>query len=584
MKPNSLKLKPGLSGARWQLAVCDEALLRRLEEETGEPRLLLRCLINRGLIEATEVRRFLAPDFPAQLHSPRLLRDMELAVERLRRAVREREKVMIVTDFDVDGTTSSLILSHALRLIGGGGLTSCYIPDRFTEGYGLSSQIVERAAEAGCRVMITADIGIKSHAEAQLARQLGIDLIICDHHLPEGAELPSCAYAVLCPKGASGTAYPNKQLAACGVALKLADALLEGHRQRRAILESFAKLAAIGTIADLVDLSTIENRAIVAHGLRHLSGPHRNHGLRALLEVSRISSPPTTYDIGFKIGPRINAAGRIAHASTVLSLFNAQTAEEAQRLAQQLDQLNSERQQIQAEMVSKLMASIDPERLDRVLVFGGPEREGYHRGVVGIVCSKIVDATGRPTLIYSINDQGVAHGSARSISGFHIVEALASVSDLLLKYGGHPMAAGFALPAARLEEFEWRLNQYAAQVLSDEDLGRKLTADAELLPEQVNLETARALSRLEPHGIGNPTPLFLLASLPLRAINPVKEKHLRLYAGSGKHVIEAMWWNAAQYQHRLARDRVISLMGQIEITSWGGETRARLRVRDVAVE
>ncbi len=584
MRPNSLNLKPGLSGARWQLAVCDEALLRRLEEETGEPRLLLRCLINRGLSEATEIRRFLAPDFPAQLHSPRLLRDMELAVERLHRAVRERERVMIVTDFDVDGTTSSLILSHALRLIGGEGLISCYIPDRFTEGYGLSSPIVERAAEAGYRVMITADIGIKSHAEAQLARQLGIDLIICDHHLPEGADLPSGAYAVLCPKGGSGTDYPNKHLAACGVALKLADALLEGHRQRQAILDSFAKLTAIGTIADLVDLSTVENRAIVAHGLRRLSGPQQNHGLRALLEVSRVSSPLTTYDVGFKIGPRINAAGRIAHASTVLSLFNAQTTEEARRLAQQLDQLNSERQQIQAEMVNKLMASIDPERLDRVLVFGGPEREGYHRGVVGIVCSKIVEATGRPTLICSINDQGVAHGSARSIAGFHIVEALGSVSDLLLKYGGHPMAAGFALPAARLEEFGWRLNQYAAQVLSDEELGRKLTADAELVPEQVNLETARSLSRLEPHGIGNPVPLFLLSSLPVRAVNPVKEKHLRLYVGSGRQVIEAMWWNAAEYQGYLARGRVISLMGQIEITSWAGETYARLKVRDAAIE
>jgi len=576
----------GISGARWQLAACDEIKLRELQAETGESAIVLRCLLNRGLTSAQEISRFLAPDFPAHLHAPTLLRDMSKAVERLRQAVRERERVMVVTDFDVDGTTSSVILSNALRLTGGGeDLITCYVPDRFTEGYGLSRQIVERAAAEGYRVIVTADIGIKSHAEARLARELGIDLIICDHHLPDGEDVPADAFAVLCPKGSSGTEYPNKHLAACGVALKLADALLEGHARREATLASLAKLTAIGSIADLVDLSASENRAIVAHGLRALSLGNRNHGLCALLEVARVSQPITTYDVGYKIGPRINAAGRIAHANTVLALFAAKTAEEAARLALKLDELNSERKQIQYALMSKLMVAVEQkEALDRVLLFAGHEQEGYHRGVVGIVCSKLVESTGRPALACAINDEGVAHGSARSIAGFHIVEALDSVSDLLIKYGGHPMAAGFTVAADKIEELRWRLNRYAAERLKDEDLGRAFTADAELPLEEVNLSTARALERLEPHGMGNPAPLFLMRHLPLRAANVLKSKHLKLLVGIQQRTIEALWWDAAAHAQQLAGAHAVSLMCRPEINVWNGRERVQLKIVDLAIE
>src|SRR5262245_59129490 len=243
--PSLTKIARGITGARWRVVSHDgleEVLepagdrLNRLGSETGENVILLRCLLNRGPSNAEEVRKFLSPEFVNDLHSPFLLRDMGRAAERLRRAIRDRERIMIVTDFDVDGTTSSVTLSHALRLMGAGDLISCYIPDRFTEGYGLSREIVERAASDGFQIIVTADIGIKSHAEARLARELGIDLIICDHHLPDGEDVPADAFAVLCPKGSSGVDYPNKHLAACGVSLKLADALLEGHEKRSAIL------------------------------------------------------------------------------------------------------------------------------------------------------------------------------------------------------------------------------------------------------------------------------------------------------------------------------------------------------------
>jgi single-stranded-DNA-specific exonuclease len=589
MIPSPTKVMCGITGIRWQIAKCDaniSTVIERLQAETGEDPILLRCLVNRGLSNAEEIRKFLSPEFAAHLHSPILLRDMGCAVERLRRAIGNRERILIVTDFDVDGTTSSIILSHTLRLLGGGELVSCYIPDRFTEGYGLSSQIVRNAAAEGFRVIVTADIGIKSHTEARIARELGIDLIICDHHLPDGEDVPGEAFAVLCPKGSSGVNYPNKHLAACGVSLKLADALLEGHAKRLAILASLAKLTAIGTIADMVDLSVSENRAIVQHGLKALNERSNNPGLRALLKLSGVGEPITTFDIGFRVGPRINAAGRIAHANSVLALFEAKSDEEAMRFALKLDALNSERQHIQNVLVEKLKKRIEERQvsLDRVLVFAGTEGDGFHRGVIGIVCSKLVDLTGRPTFICSVNQEGIAHGSARSINGFHIVEALDSVQDALIKYGGHPMAAGFTVAAGKIEEMRERLNRYAGTVLTDEELGRVLTADAEVSIHQASLDLIKSLIKLEPHGIGNPQPLFLMRRLPLRATRVLRDKHLKLLIGEEKTEIEALWWNAVEHLTRLNAAKEISLMCRLEINKWNGREYCQLKVVDAAID
>ena len=414
MIPVPTKITRGLTGARWQLTPSHpqiDSLLPQLMAETGESELLLRCLINRHLTDAQTIQAFLNPSFPSSLLAPEMLRDMPIAVERLRAAIKNGERIMVVTDFDVDGTTSSVILAQTLRLLGGQNLISCYIPDRFTEGYGLSKQIVEKAASEGFKLILTADIGIKSHAEARLAKELGLDLIICDHHLPDGEDVPADAFAVLCPKGSSGEGYPNKDLAACGVSLKLADALLAQHPKHEAILSSLAKLTAIGTVADMVDLSSSENRAIVRHGLQSLSQPTPNPGLRALLKVSQVGNPVTTFDVGFRLGPRINAAGRIAHANTVLSLFDAKSEEEANALAQQLDELNHERQQIQLNLQERLLAYLDflKDRMDRVLVFSGLESDGYHRGVLGIACSKIVEKNRTPNL--DLRRQRGRHGS-----------------------------------------------------------------------------------------------------------------------------------------------------------------------------
>jgi single-stranded-DNA-specific exonuclease len=591
-----MEIAKGMSGARWRLAESatgrdlDPAAVARFAREIGEPEVVARCLLQRSIQDPAQARRFLAPHFPGHLHDPWLLRDMSRAVERLHRALRDQQRILIVTDFDVDGTTSSVILTQTMRLLGAGERVSAYIPDRFSEGYGLSTQIVERAAKEGYHLILTADIGIKSHIEARRARELGIDLIICDHHLPDGEEIPEAAYAVLCPKGASGIGYPNKHLAACGVALKLASALLDKHPRREVMTASLAKLAAIGTIADLVDLGEVENRAIVTEGLQGLGQRIHNPGLRALFAVSQVGDPVTTYDIGFKIGPRINAAGRIAHANSVLALFDAQTEEEALTFAQRLDELNAERQAIQRQLVDRLTQRLgDVEGpLDPILLFEGDESEGYHRGVVGIACSKVVEMTGRPTLICAINEEGMAHGSARSIDGFHLVEALDSVADLLVKYGGHPMAAGFTVPAEKIPEMRRRLCEYTAGCLEAEQLGRLLRADAELSLAEVDLTLARSLSRLEPHGIGNPSPLFLLRGATVDAIAVLKEAHLKLSlrrdpAGGGGGTVPALWWNAAAYASQIEKGRRLDLLVRVEVNVWGNRETCQLKIVDASL-
>ena len=600
-----IELGQGVSGMRWRVREQNRSMVDQVREATREPEAVVRCLLNRGISDPEMIGRFLAPDFSRHRHDPMLLRDMGRAVERLHRAVREKERILIVTDFDVDGTTSSVILSQALKLLGGPDLTTAYIPDRFTEGYGLSTKIVERAATEGFGLILTADIGIKSHEEARLAARLGIDLIICDHHLPDGEDIPADAYAVLCPKGSSGLDYPNKHLAACGVALKLADALLIGHPRREAIVASLSKLTAIGTIADMVDLLDTENRAIVTHGLRGLSERSNNPGLRALLELAQVGEPITTYDIGFKIGPRINAAGRIAHANSVLALFDAKTDEEAVKLATTLDELNSERQNIQRDLIEQVKTMIpydaDGNVSDRVILLAGSEADGFHRGVVGIACSKIVELTGRPTLICAINEEGMAHGSGRSIDGFHIVEALDTVSDLLVKYGGHPMAAGFTVSADRVEEMRWRLNRHADEVLPIERLGRVIVADAEIPLQDVNPGLIRRLMQLEPHGIGNPPPAFYLPQVVIQSVKVLKEKHLKLTLGiaspasgpalsppSGQSLCPALWWNSSEHlpaiEEAIRDSRTVSLMGRLEINSWLNRQTAQIKLLDVRID
>ncbi|HSE98156.1 MAG TPA: single-stranded-DNA-specific exonuclease RecJ, partial [Blastocatellia bacterium] len=406
---------------RWVKSECDSQCVARLARELKLSEVTATLLANRGITETETAHRFLNPRL-SDLHDPFLMRDMHEAVGRILRAVEQKEKILIYGDYDVDGTTSTVILKKALSIVGAD--VSYYIPQRLKDGYGLREDAMERAKEQGYHLIISVDTGIRARQVVEHARSLGLDIIITDHHLPEEG-LPR-ANAVLNPKRPD-CSYPDKNLAGVGVAFKLAQALLNetGHER---YVESFIKIAAIGTIADIVPLVG-ENRVIAKYGLVGLERPN-NIGLRALLEVAGVTNRTiTSFDVGFRIGPRINAAGRMAGANAVVELFDATDLNTARQMALSMDQRNAERQQAEADILAQVFAEIerDPQiSSSHVAVIAG---EGWHRGVIGIAASRIVEQIHRPAIIISI-ENGVGHGSGRSIRAFHLLDGLTACADL----------------------------------------------------------------------------------------------------------------------------------------------------------
>jgi single-stranded-DNA-specific exonuclease len=569
--------------ARWEIADVDEREVLRVARALDVAAPVARILVARGITEISEAKAFLWPSLASHLHDPAEMYGMEAAVARIRRAVKDGEKIRIVSDYDVDGTTASVILQHTLRILGAADRTSYHIPSRFDEGYGFSVAAAERAAADGASVVVTCDIGVRDHRAVDRASDLGVDVIVCDHHLPPGEDVPGRAHAVLCPKQ-DRCSYPNPELAACGLALKVAQALLEGHPKQAEIVGSLVKIAAIGTVADMVGLNTRENRAIVSEGLAGLSRPSKNFGLNALLEVSGIANRAvTTADCGFKLGPRINAAGRLAEAGTVVELFNATTSERAMAIAHELNRLNTERQQVQQRLVDRVLEDLSAiGSAPYVALFAGEERDGWHRGVVGIVASKVVDMINRPAFIVAVDEEGIGRGSARSAAGIHLVGALESCADLLVKFGGHAAAAGFTVRREHVDELRERLGAHVAATLaSEEDLAPRFRVDASMSSDEATLGAARELARLEPHGIGNPKPVFLLEGAVVRRTFAMKEKHLKLIlAGGDTGGVEAVWWDGAQFMERCPAGVSLDLLVTCGLNEWQGTVKPQLTVKD----
>ncbi len=499
---------------------------------------------------------------------------MERAVGRIRLALQKGEAVRIVTDYDVDGTTSSLIIQSCLRALGDAQNLSYHIPDRFDEGYGFSVAAARRAIADGVGLIITADIGVRDHEAVSAAAAAGVDVIVCDHHLPAGDAVPADAFAVLCPPQA-GCAYPNPALAACGVSLKLAQALLAEHPKREALQRSLLKMAAIGTVADVVDLGTPENRAIVALGLQALRQDRHSPGLVALLEVAGLTEGPiSASDLGFRIGPRINAAGRLDNAMEVIKLFDERDPAQARERAKALDQLNQQRQGIQRQLVKQALAGL-PAEPPAFVVAAGPESEGWHRGVVGVVAARIRDALHRPAAVLSIQG-AVAVGSVRSVPGVHAVRALDAVSDLLHRYGGHPVAAGFSISTNDIPALQARLAAFVDEYAGSEALVPTLELDVVCPVGDLNEALAVQLERLGPFGKGNPEPLLLVPGLRPERLRPLGQagKHLLFQAGP----VEAVWWSG----DRFARDlqEPVDLAVRLGFNHWRGRRTLRLTVED----
>ena len=509
---------------RWVLRNADSQNVQRLALENNLPTWLARLLAVRGIVPGEPAQKFLNPTL-SDLHSPYLMTGLRTAVERLKAAIARGETVLIYGDYDVDGTTAIVILKTALELCGG--KVEYHVPHRIREGYGMRDEVIEQAADRGIRLIISVDTGIRAFAAAETAARRGLDLIVTDHHLPQADGVPK-ALAVVNPNQ-HGCEYPCKSLCGAGVAFKIAQALLvENGRER--LLPSFLKMVAIATIADAVPLVD-ENRVFAKLGLDGLRKPV-NAGLKALLSNCQLdgSRPLSAGDIAFRVAPRLNAAGRMDIAERVIQLFTEKDTTRAAEMAMELNQLNGDRQQEEQRIVEEIHKRIEstPELRDAYcMVVDG---EGWHRGVIGICATRVVERYHRPALIFSC-ENGEAHGSGRSIGGFHLLEALESCPVLFARFGGHSHAVGCALPTAAIPELRARLDAYARQRLTPEDFIPELEYDAEVGLAEINHNFWQALQRLEPYGVGNQTPTFVARGAKLlQPARILKEKHVKLRA------------------------------------------------------
>jgi single-stranded-DNA-specific exonuclease len=495
---------------------------------------LADLLVRRGIEEPALAACFLAPSLD-QLHDPFQMLGMQAAVDRLEAAIERKEKILIYGDYDVDGTTAIVILKTAIEIAGGE--AGFHVPHRIREGYDLREDVIERAAAEGVHLIISVDMGIRAFSAAEAARLAGVDLIVTDHHLPGQDGIPR-ALVVVNPNQA-GCGYPCKYLCGAGVAFKLAQGLLQrrlaGKDQSR-LLMSFMKVVAIATIADAVPLLG-ENRVFAKLGLEGLHRPV-NAGLRALLEVAKLGDGRTlsATEVAFRIAPRLNAAGRMDVARDVVELFSVKDDEKARQIAGRLDELNAGRQDEERrilESVEQRLAEEPGLRNAYCMVVDG---EAWHRGVIGITATRIVERYTRPAVIVSREGEE-AFGSGRSIATFHLLDALESCRHLFTRFGGHAHAAGFALPSSHIAELREHLDRYARTRLTPADFDPQLEYERELPLHEVTPELQQALSLLEPFGMENPEPVFIAKAVRLMGpAQAVKDKHVRLRlapAGNG---------------------------------------------------
>ena len=557
---------------------CDDAAAERLAAALGIAAVVARLLCQRGLSDPELAGRFLNPVLD-HLHDPMLLADMSVAIDRIMMAIARKERIAIHGDYDVDGVTSTVMLRRALELLGGDVVH--FIPERLRDGYGLQPTAIERLQADGVALVISVDCGIRSGEAARRARELGVDLIITDHHEPE-TQLPP-ALAVINPKR-TDCRYPDKYLAGVGVALKLVQALCRRAGRDR-LLPGFIKVAAIGTLADVVPLVG-ENRVIAKLGLDLLTrGPHKV-GLRSLLDVCGLTGKTIdSYHIGFMLAPRLNAAGRMSTPDIATRLLLAQDeslAGDARQLALQLDGENVKRQEEEAEMLAaaKRIVQTDPDIGARsILVVAG---DGWHRGVIGIVASKLVDAFHRPAVVLSV-EEDMAHGSCRSIPRFDMLGALERCAGLLTRFGGHRQAAGLTLDARRIRELRLAINAVADETLGPGDLMPRLAIDGDLTFRAITGGVAAGVAALAPFGAGNPRPVFAARGVEIvDGPRKLKERHLKMALRQDGRVFRAVAWRAAERhdyltEHKAALDVAFSL----EQNQYNGETYVELTLADL---
>ena len=565
-------------GPRWDALACDEPAAIELASALGVAPIVARLLCQRGLGDPEEATRFLNPSLD-QLHDPMALADMRDATDRNLAAVARKERIAIHGDYDVDGITSTVILRRALELLGADVVH--FIPERLKDGYGLQPAAIDRLHADGVALVVSVDCGIRGADAARRASELGVDLIITDHHEPD-TELPP-ALAVINPKR-HDCSYPDKYLAGVGVALKLVQALCR-QTQHDNWLPGFVKVAAIGTLADVVPLVG-ENRIIAKVGLDLLTrGPHKV-GLRALLDVAGLTGKTIdSYHISFMVAPRVNAAGRMSTpdiATRLLLASDEAMNDETKALALLLDSENVRRQEEEAEILAaaKKVVQTDPDIGARsVLVVAG---EGWHRGVIGIVASKLVDTFHRPAIVLSI-DGGVAHGSCRSIPRFDMLGALERCAPLMMRFGGHRQAAGLTMEAARVRELRLAVNEVADETLGPEDLMPRLRIDGDLTFRGITGGVTSGVASLAPFGAGNPRPVFAARGVEIiDGPRKLKERHLKMALKQDGRIFRAIAWRSAERHDYLAEHKAaLDVAFSLEQNQYNGETFVELTIADM---
>ena len=562
--------------ARWSLPpAVDPAAVEALTEALKLPPVICRLLVGRGLVDTEDAKRYLRPRLD-QLHAPSQMLDLDVAVGRLARAVRDRELVMIHGDYDVDGISSTTILVRALR--GMGGLAVPFIPHRVTDGYDLSMAGVRAAVEAGAKVVVTCDCGTSAREPVAELCRAGIDVIVSDHHLPGGA-LPECV-AVLNPRR-DGCAYPDKNLAAAGIAFKLALGLAAELKAPDAPILAMLDLVALATIADIAPLRG-ENRILVRYGLRMLNET-RNVGLRALVRACGLEGKQLTAGrVGFILAPRLNAVGRLGHALRGVELLLTESESDANGIARELEEINRSRQELDRATLDEAREELAALDLDRTygLVLA---REGWHPGVVGIVASRVVEETGRPAVLVALDADGQGKGSGRSIPAFDLHSALGACREHLVRFGGHRAAAGVTVRREQVHEFARAFNEIALERLEPEDLVPELRIDAELPLAEANAELEAMLRHFEPFGVGNASPLLVsrgvrLASRP-RALGKGEGVRVRLEQDGAE--LDAIGWGFAARFASLREGMTVDVAFRLERDEYRGESLLQAKLADI---
>lgn len=557
---------------KWLLKEFDKSRVLEISRTFGISPLTSIVLYNRGVRENEQIKNFLSKDL-GTMYDPFLMRDMDKAVKRINAAKEAGEKITIYGDYDVDGITAIAILYKYLAGLGID--VDYYVPDRMQEGYGVNRDALDKIKTRGSSLIITVDTGITAVEECEYATEIGLDVIVTDHH--ECKEKIPDVYAAIDPKR-KDCKYPFKSLAGVGVVFKLIQAL-DKNSSLFELMEDYADLMCLGTVADISPLVD-ENRVIVTEGLKRFKRT-KNVGLKALIDVSTNGKAITTSTIGYIIAPRINASGRLGCASRSVELFLTDDEENALKLANSLCEENSLRQQTEQKMFKEALEYIEehPEvKEDKIIVI---PHENWHHGIVGIVSSKITEKFYKPSILLAI-DGDEAKGSGRSVSGFNLFGALESCSDLLEKFGGHELAAGLTIKSSNIEEFRKKINEYSKDKISESMLVPTVMLDAAIKVPYITIDTVHDINRLQPFGVDNPTPAFAVRNIKIHKISVMSEgKHLRMTLLKEGKYLDAVGFGMGEYYHHLEEGDFIDVAFALDINDYKGFQNVQLILKDI---